>query len=72
MPKEGPVARESVILAREVARVLVARLLIEIVVVDQLGAPLLGVFVPNLISITYLLLTLELNPLKHFNASDKF
>lgn len=47
-------------------------LLVEIMVIDEFGAPLFGVFVPDLISITYLFLTLDLDPLQHLDASDKF
>lgn len=49
-----------------------ARLLVKIVMIDQFCAPLLGILIPNLIAITYLLLSLDLHPLKHLDASDKF
>lgn len=45
-----------------------ALLLIEDAMVDDLGAPLLGVLIPNLLALTNLLLLLDLDPLKHFDA----
>jgi hypothetical protein len=57
-------------LAGHRSRILVAGLLVEVAVVDRLGAPLLGVLEPNLVAIADLLLALDLNPLEHLNASD--
>lgn len=71
LPQKRLVASESVVRAGEVFWVLVACLLVKSLVVDELGAPLFCVFIPNLISITYLFLSFDFNPLQHFYSSDK-
>jgi hypothetical protein len=67
----GSAAAESVVLAGHHSRIFMARLLVKVMVINELCAPLLIVLIPDLVAVTDLLLALHLNPLEHLNASHQ-
>jgi len=71
LPNVGFITAECLPLANHALGVLMASLLIEQFMVDKICDPFLPVLIPCPVAFRSLLLSLDFNPLQHFNSSNQ-